>query len=256
MAYVDQLTQIPKNVNLYDIYAYDKPRQLGGKESLIGTLKLEGQLIKSSWGDQRLFFRHQKMSDDLEIHPEWKPYVRSYKLGGLCPYMIDGYQKKGVRSGIEVNKKTPEKKPEEKSPKETGVKKEVEVNKPAEKTPVKKENSTASASSAEQTPVNVPSNSTIAVPAKASNTTAVPTKATNTSVQEQVPVPSPLAPSTKPSNTTALAAPPAPAASPDPEPSITTANTAPLEDSKARFEKTPPAPSASAANVTAASSGG
>ena len=160
MAYVDQLTQIPKNVNLYDIYAYDKPRQLGGKESLIGTLKLEGQLIKSSWGDQRLFFRHQKMSDDLEIHPEWKPYVRSYKLGGLCPYMIDGYQKKGVRSGIEVNKKTPE------------------------KTPMKKENSTASASSAEQTPVNVPSNSTIAVPAKASNTTAVPAKATNTSVQE------------------------------------------------------------------------
>ena len=38
MAYVDQLTQIPKNVNLYDIYVYDKPRQLGGKESLIGTL--------------------------------------------------------------------------------------------------------------------------------------------------------------------------------------------------------------------------
>ena len=27
-----------------------------------------------------MFFRHQKMDDDLEIHPEWEPYVPNPKV--------------------------------------------------------------------------------------------------------------------------------------------------------------------------------
>lgn len=52
MAYVDQLTELPANANLYNIYAFDRPVQLGGKEELIGTLKLDGNLIKSKWADE------------------------------------------------------------------------------------------------------------------------------------------------------------------------------------------------------------
>ena len=48
------------------------------------------------------------MSEDLDIHPEWTPYVRSYELGGLCPYMLDGFKKTGLRSSVEVIKKVPE----------------------------------------------------------------------------------------------------------------------------------------------------
>lgn len=86
LAYVDQLQTVPENAKLYDIYAWDSPEQLGGTEALIGTLQLDGKLTSSSWGDQHLFFRHQLMDDDVKIHPEWAPYVPSYKNGGKCPY--------------------------------------------------------------------------------------------------------------------------------------------------------------------------
>jgi hypothetical protein len=36
----------------------DKPTELGGKEVLIGRLKLVGRLTRSKWGDENLFFRH------------------------------------------------------------------------------------------------------------------------------------------------------------------------------------------------------
>lgn len=44
MAYMDQLASVPANVNLYDVYAWDKPQQLGGHEYNIGTIKLNGKL--------------------------------------------------------------------------------------------------------------------------------------------------------------------------------------------------------------------
>ena len=43
------------------------------------------------------------MADDLKIHPEWTPYVRSYKAGSICPYQARGFK--------------PPKKPETKSKK-------------------------------------------------------------------------------------------------------------------------------------------
>lgn len=40
MAYMQQLPTVPKNAALYTVYAMDKPKELGGKETMIGTLKL------------------------------------------------------------------------------------------------------------------------------------------------------------------------------------------------------------------------
>ena len=65
MVYVDQLKSLPANTSLYNVYAYDGPPQTTGKESLIGKLQLDGKLISSKWGDENLFFRHQKLADDL-----------------------------------------------------------------------------------------------------------------------------------------------------------------------------------------------
>lgn len=42
MKYVSQLETLPANVNLYEVYAMDQPKELGGKETLIGTLQLDG----------------------------------------------------------------------------------------------------------------------------------------------------------------------------------------------------------------------
>ena len=56
MGYPEQLMEIPANSILYDVYALDKPKPLGGTESLIGSIQLDGSMTTSLWGDQRLFF--------------------------------------------------------------------------------------------------------------------------------------------------------------------------------------------------------
>ena len=43
----------------YQVFAIDKPEELGGEESMIGELVLTSNLTTSKWGDTGLFFRHQ-----------------------------------------------------------------------------------------------------------------------------------------------------------------------------------------------------
>jgi len=88
MAYMKQLPTVTKDANLYNIYAFDKPHQIGGTESLIGTLTLDGGLVSSKWGDEHLFIRHQKTDDDLKLHPEWEKYEGKYSLSGKCPFQV------------------------------------------------------------------------------------------------------------------------------------------------------------------------
>jgi len=77
---------VPADSNLYKVFAWDKPEQLGGKESHIGDLVLDGTFTTSKFGNEDLFFRHQKSDDDLEIHPEWTPYMSAYKTTSKCPF--------------------------------------------------------------------------------------------------------------------------------------------------------------------------
>ena len=86
MAYLDDLKNVKTNATLYNVFALDKPTQLGGKETMIGTLKLRGKFITSKFGDEHLFFRHQRNDDDLKYHPEWEPYSPRYSLDGKCPF--------------------------------------------------------------------------------------------------------------------------------------------------------------------------
>lgn len=86
MAYMEDLKKVKANSTLYNVYAWDKPQQLGGKEYMIGTLKLNGSLISSKFGDKDLYFRHQRQDDDLKLHPEWEPYCPRYSLDGKCPF--------------------------------------------------------------------------------------------------------------------------------------------------------------------------
>jgi hypothetical protein len=86
MAYVQQLLTVPANTTIYDVYATNKPLPLGGEEKLIGSIKLDGSLTTSKWGDEKLFFQHQIISDDFKLKPEWKPYYAQHSLGGKCPY--------------------------------------------------------------------------------------------------------------------------------------------------------------------------
>jgi len=59
---------------------------MGGKYIHIGALKMIGQMTSSNWGDKSFYIRHQVMTEDLDIHPEWKPYTDLNSLGGKCPF--------------------------------------------------------------------------------------------------------------------------------------------------------------------------
>ena len=51
---------------------------MGGKETKIASIYTVSELTPSKWGDQHLFFRHQRMDDDLVFRPEWTQYVPKY----------------------------------------------------------------------------------------------------------------------------------------------------------------------------------
>jgi len=53
---------------------------------LIGELVLDGTMTKSKWGDENLFFRHQKMDDDTKIYPDWEQYLPKWSMGEGCPF--------------------------------------------------------------------------------------------------------------------------------------------------------------------------
>jgi len=74
-ALVDDLATIEKDTVLWDVFAWDNPEELGGREELIGSLILTSPLVPSLWGDTKLFFRHQDMRDDFILRPEWEEFT-------------------------------------------------------------------------------------------------------------------------------------------------------------------------------------
>jgi len=81
-----QLEGMPANTNLYKVFAWDAPKELGGIETYIGDLVMDGKFTSSKFGDQDLFFRHQRSDEDLKIHPEWAPYKAHYGSESKCPF--------------------------------------------------------------------------------------------------------------------------------------------------------------------------
>jgi len=75
--HTEDLVTIPNGSTLYEVYAMNKPVELGGTELHIADLVMVSDMITSMWGDQHLFFRHQDMMDDLDIHPDWKEYTET-----------------------------------------------------------------------------------------------------------------------------------------------------------------------------------
>ena len=47
-------------------------------------MKTKSTLVTSNWGDEHMFFRHQRMDDDLKIRPEWEPYTPNPSVFGMA----------------------------------------------------------------------------------------------------------------------------------------------------------------------------
>jgi len=87
-SFTDQLMTVPSGTELYKVYAKDGPTELGGTETHIANLVLTSSLTTSVWGDKHLFFRHQKMDDDVDLKPEWDQYLDKWtglSGPGSCP---------------------------------------------------------------------------------------------------------------------------------------------------------------------------
>ena len=88
----EDLITLPMGTKLYDVFALDKPEEMGGTEKMIGEVVLTSNLITSKWGDKKLFFRHQDMVEDLRHRPEWSkhtPVFPSSKYAKLILSLVD-----------------------------------------------------------------------------------------------------------------------------------------------------------------------
>ena len=72
------LMALPPGTPLYEVYARDRPAKLGGLDVKIAEINLTSNLTTSKWGDEHLYFRHERYDTDLRMRPEWKPFVPSY----------------------------------------------------------------------------------------------------------------------------------------------------------------------------------
>jgi hypothetical protein len=64
--------------NLFNVYAWEEPEELGGKKQKIGEIILDSEMTTSYYGDTQLFFKHTKFEEDIEAHPEWADYVQTW----------------------------------------------------------------------------------------------------------------------------------------------------------------------------------
>ena len=56
---------MPPGTLLFNVYAKDKPTELGDREQLIGQIKTNSKMVTSMWGDGHMILQHQRMDDDL-----------------------------------------------------------------------------------------------------------------------------------------------------------------------------------------------
>jgi hypothetical protein len=75
--YTNQLKTIQTGTVLYDVYAVGTP---DGAEVKIGSLRTTSPFVTSHWGDEKLWFQHNLMDDDLAVHPEWTSSTPQFSL--------------------------------------------------------------------------------------------------------------------------------------------------------------------------------
>jgi len=65
----EALLSIPEGTDIYDVYARAEPQDVDLIK--LGTFELTSKLMYSKFGDDELFFRHQRITEDFELRPEW-----------------------------------------------------------------------------------------------------------------------------------------------------------------------------------------
>ena len=77
---------IEQGTVLFKVFAYDCPthKLSGSRGDLIGYIVLTSEITTSLWGDQTLFFKHQRIDDDLKVYPWWADYIQHWPEGKMA----------------------------------------------------------------------------------------------------------------------------------------------------------------------------
>ena len=68
--YQQFLDLIDDGTELYSVVAHASPEDEAGTE--LGKLVTAGKCHLSQYGDEKLFFQHQRIEEDIKEHPEWE----------------------------------------------------------------------------------------------------------------------------------------------------------------------------------------
>jgi len=77
--FTDQLKTIRPNTPIYEVYAQGNP---GDQLVRMGSITSVTEFVTSRWGDESLFFQHNKMEVDLGENREWEHSTPKFK----CPF--------------------------------------------------------------------------------------------------------------------------------------------------------------------------
>jgi hypothetical protein len=65
---LQNLQHIPEGTDIFEVFALESP---GADRQSIGTITLTSALKTGKFGDEELYFRHQRMEEDFAINPHW-----------------------------------------------------------------------------------------------------------------------------------------------------------------------------------------
>lgn len=71
------VSSIPEGTKLYDVFARAEPQDVDLIR--LGTLETTSEFLYSEFGDNELFFRHQRITDDFALRPEWNTKRRALR---------------------------------------------------------------------------------------------------------------------------------------------------------------------------------
>eukprot|EP00927_Polykrikos_kofoidii_P025441 TRINITY_DN22844_c0_g1_i1.p1 TRINITY_DN22844_c0_g1~~TRINITY_DN22844_c0_g1_i1.p1 ORF type:complete len:410 (-),score=49.83 TRINITY_DN22844_c0_g1_i1:138-1367(-) len=89
------LSKLELGTKLFEVRAI---KQFGDPSTVIGHIELSTKLTTSKFGDEQLFFRHQRMEDDFALKPEWladfdhKEQCGMAAVGTTAPLISKGCQ--------------------------------------------------------------------------------------------------------------------------------------------------------------------
>lgn len=86
------LGRIPSGTKLWDVHAIVDPQD--NEWVKIAEIVSSSEIVYSKAGDQFLFFRHQRMSDDVDLRPEWADFVFNEESGRRA---LSGHPCPGLR---------------------------------------------------------------------------------------------------------------------------------------------------------------